>query len=215
MMTESTMARKKRNKEGMMNAKWRLIKSTCVVLVVMAHTTGFTGGARTIDEEVLHAGAQAEITIADGSHLGEKELVIAAAGLPPLSVYTVWFINEGAKKSMGGVGSPPHEFTTNVQGEGDFVARVTLSELRIWEKLKVVLHKDGDASNMVMDNLDPAFVLDTAALVAKSALLSPEQKYKTVPETMSYEEKKGDFMSGYMVSPEAKSVQMSPNASSW
>jgi len=89
-----------------------------------------------------HPGARGTAYISDGS------LRIQAKGLKPEGVYTVWFVNMKPKKHEAGAGTPPYMFRTDPAGAGTYSSSLTESPFGKWQMLMIVLHPNGDPTDM-------------------------------------------------------------------
>ena len=52
------------------------------------------------------------------------------------------------KKHEAGAGKPPYMFTTDSQGVGTYSSSLTESPFGKWQVLMIVLHPDGDPTDM-------------------------------------------------------------------
>ena len=73
---------------------------------------------------------------------------IQAQGLKSNSVYTVWFVNMKPKKHETGAGSAPYMFKTDVNGFGQYSAALSESPFGKWQIIMIVLHPNGDPTDM-------------------------------------------------------------------
>jgi len=89
-----------------------------------------------------HPGASGTAYLRDGT------LNIQAKGLQPNKVYTVWFVNMKPKKHEAGAGTPPYMFRTDFQGVGAYSSSITESPFGKWQMLMIVLHPNGDPTDM-------------------------------------------------------------------
>lgn len=80
--------------------------------------------------------------------LSATNLSIEASGLHPNSVYTVWFVNMVPKKTETGAGQAPYMFETDDKGTGVYVSPLDEDPMGKWQMIMVVLHPDGDPTNM-------------------------------------------------------------------
>lgn len=85
------------------------------------------------------------------SNVSEKSLSIQAEGLQPNAVYTVWFVNMDANMKPNahtGAGTPPYMFKTDSSGAGTYESGLKASPFGKWQMLMIMLHPDGDPTNM-------------------------------------------------------------------
>ncbi len=157
-----------------------------LILVLFGVALGNLAYAVTIvvDGEATHNGASAIISI-DEDYLGEKTLSVKALKLKPYNIYTVWFVNQTPEMAMQGAGSAPYFFATDSRGRGEYKSRVSAYDVDNWQMLKVVLHVDGDAKNMDMDNLQPAFITTLGSLKKKGRTAKEAGSHYS-PEAHSY-----------------------------
>jgi hypothetical protein len=73
---------------------------------------------------------------------------IQARGLKPDSVYTVWFVNIKPKKHETGAGAAPYMFKTDANGFGQYSAFLSESPFGQWQMIMIVLHPNGDPTDM-------------------------------------------------------------------
>ena len=89
----------------------------------------------------MHPGASGTAVISD------QALNIQANGLKPNAVYTGWFVNMKPKKQTG-AGTSPYMFKTDSYGAGTYSASLKESPLEKWQMLMIVLHPNGDPTDM-------------------------------------------------------------------
>jgi hypothetical protein len=85
------------------------------------------------------------------SSISDKSLSIQAKGLKPNAVYTVWFVNMGENmkpNAHAGAGTPPYMFKTDSSGTGTYDSGLKASPFGKWQMLAIMLHPDGDPTNM-------------------------------------------------------------------
>jgi hypothetical protein len=85
------------------------------------------------------------------SSVSDKSLSIQANGLQPNAVYTVWFVNMDANmkpEAHTGAGMPPYVFKTDSSGAGTYKSGLEASPFGKWQMLMIMLHPDGDPTNM-------------------------------------------------------------------
>jgi hypothetical protein len=85
------------------------------------------------------------------SSVSDKSLSIQAKGLQPNAVYTVWFVNMGENmkpKTHAGAGMPPYVFKTDSSGAGTYESGLEASPFGKWQMLMIMLHPDGDPTNL-------------------------------------------------------------------
>ncbi len=73
---------------------------------------------------------------------------IEARGLQADAVYTAWFVNMKPKKHETGAGEPPYMFKTDATGSGNYSGKLSESPFGKWQMLMIVLHPNGDPSDM-------------------------------------------------------------------
>ena len=78
----------------------------------------------------------------------DKYVSIQARGLKSNSVYTVWFVNMKPKKHETGAGSAPYMFKTDANGFGQYSAALSESPFGKWQMIMIVLHTNGDPTDM-------------------------------------------------------------------
>jgi hypothetical protein len=82
------------------------------------------------------------------AYVSENSLSIKAKGLQPEAIYTVWFVNMKPKKHEAGAGAAPYMFKTDSDGVGTYASSLAEAPFGTWEMIMVVLHPDGDPTNM-------------------------------------------------------------------
>ncbi len=92
-------------------------------------------------------GAKGEATIVDKDP-ATKEITIAADGLKPNAIYTVWVVNMKPKMEMAGVGSGDYSFKSDGSGRGQFTGTFPAAELATWQMLEIAYHPDSNPKNM-------------------------------------------------------------------
>jgi hypothetical protein len=80
--------------------------------------------------------------------LSDDSIGIIGNGLRPNAVYTVWFVNTKPRKHEAGAGAAPYMFRTDARGNGVYLANLDKPVFGRWEMVMVVLHPDGDPTNM-------------------------------------------------------------------
>ena len=123
---------------------------TATVLVALA----VVGGAQamemrhhTLTPSQTGTSAKGEVTIVEKDP-ATKEIMIAADGLKPNAIYTVWVVNMKPKMEMAGVGSGDYSFKSDASGRGQFVGSLPASELAKWQMIEIAHHPDGNPKNM-------------------------------------------------------------------
>lgn len=123
-------------------------KSSILVFALVLAVLGLSSHvwARTerlsLQAEKTHPGATGTLT------LSGTDIRLEAKGLRPDAVYTVWFVNMKPQKQEVGAGQAPYSFRTDAQGNGSYSSTLTESPFGRWQTVMVVLHPDGDPSNM-------------------------------------------------------------------
>jgi Cu/Ag efflux protein CusF len=92
-------------------------------------------------------GAKGEATIVDKDP-ATKEITLAAEGLKPNAIYTVWVVNMKPKMEMAGVGSGDYSFKSDASGRGQYMGTLSAAELAKWQMLEIAYHPDGNPKNM-------------------------------------------------------------------
>ncbi len=90
----------------------------------------------------MHPGAMGTAMISDNN------INIQANGLKANAVYTAWFVNMKPKKNETGAGDPPYMFKTDSMGSGTYSGKLSESPFGKWQMLMIVLHPNGDPSDM-------------------------------------------------------------------
>lgn len=80
--------------------------------------------------------------------IGDGAITIEAQGLKPDSVYTAWFVNMTPKKHVAGAGTAPYMFKTDSEGKGVYNSTLDGLPFGNWAMLMVVLHPNGDPTDM-------------------------------------------------------------------
>ena len=80
--------------------------------------------------------------------INDSNMSIQARGLKANSVYTVWFVNMKPKKHETGAGSAPYMFKTDANGFGQYSAPLSESPFGKWQMIMIVLHPNGDPTDM-------------------------------------------------------------------
>ncbi len=80
--------------------------------------------------------------------INDSNISLQARGLKANSVYTVWFVNMKPKKHETGAGSAPYIFKTDANGFGQYSAPLSESPFGKWQMIMIVLHPNGDSTDM-------------------------------------------------------------------
>ena len=122
----------------------RTITTIALVSMFFFSIAWASGGSRSFELQSTPAHPDAEgSAVIDRHHVS-----IQARGLKPDSVYTVWFVNLKPKKHETGAGSAPYMFRTDQWGDGNYSAQLDEAPFGRWSMVMVVLHPNGDPSDM-------------------------------------------------------------------
>ena len=91
--------------------------------------------------------AKGEATIVD-KDAATKEIIIAAQGLKPNAMYTVWVVNMKPKMDRAGVGTGDYAFKSDATGRGQFIGTFPAADLAKWQIIEVAHHPEGNPKNM-------------------------------------------------------------------
>jgi uncharacterized RDD family membrane protein YckC len=128
-----------------MNTKKRLIilAVSFAILAFGALSLASEGGNKIpLMATKMHPGASGTAVIND------HEISIEVNGLKTNAVYTAWFVNMKPKKHETGAGEPPYMFKTDSYGNGAYSAPLKGSPFGKWRMLMIVLHPNGDPTDM-------------------------------------------------------------------
>lgn len=117
-----------------------------------------------------HPQARGMAYVFDGYFTSENILKFQIKGLRPNGVYSVWFISGDVGQPIAGVGknAAPYAFVADAAGRGIYSAVVNTSDLKQWGIVRIVRHKDGNTSNMDVQNIETALTLMVGRLKVKS-----------------------------------------------
>jgi hypothetical protein len=121
------------------------ITASIIALTIVAFSISSmagTGHELTLNATKGHPAAKGTALINDSN------MSIQAKGLKANSVYTVWFVNMKPKKHETGAGSAPYMFKTDANGFGQYSAPLSESPFGKWQMIMIVLHPDGDPTDM-------------------------------------------------------------------
>lgn len=123
--------------------KW-MTSLVVALFVISGALAAHAGGEKKINLMAAKdgKGASGSVAVKDG------DLTIAARGLKPNSVYTVWFVNMKPEMKKAGVGTAPYDFKSDAKGNATFKAKVDEAELGKWQVLMIVRHPTGDPTKM-------------------------------------------------------------------
>mgnify|MGYP006271389305 CR=1 FL=1 len=91
-------------------------------------------------------GASGQAVVADNGG-DRKDIAIAANGLKPNSVYTVWLVNMKPKMDMTGLGQGDYSFKTDSRGSASYSATIGSADLSKWQLIELAYHPSGDPKN--------------------------------------------------------------------
>jgi hypothetical protein len=129
----------------MMNTKKRLIilAASFAILAFGALSSASAGGGNfPLMATKMHPGASGTAVIHD------HRIIIEVSGLKTNAVYTAWFVNMKPNKHETGAGTPPYMFKTDYYGNGTYSAPLKESPFGKWRMLMIVLHPNGDPTDM-------------------------------------------------------------------
>jgi hypothetical protein len=121
------------------------ISVSIIALMIVAFSISSmagTGHELTLNATKDHPAAKGTALINDSN------MSIQARGLKANSVYTVWFVNMKPKKHETGAGLAPYMFKTDANGFGQYSAPLGESPFGKWQMIMVVLHPNGDPTDM-------------------------------------------------------------------
>ncbi len=125
--------------------------------MVLALLAVVAGGAVAADAKSFTLMGQKDSPKASGTATVEgNTLTIAAKGLKPNAVYTVWFVNMQPSMSKAGAGTPPYSFKADGKGTAKYTAALSESPVGKWQAIFIVRHPSGDP--MAMDNMEDALM---------------------------------------------------------
>ncbi|HBG47264.1 MAG TPA: hypothetical protein DDW94_09800 [Deltaproteobacteria bacterium] len=79
---------------------------------------------------------------------GQKQIKIAATGLEPNSVFSIWLIDVTPMLGEVGVGSGDLTFVSDGDGRGSYIARVPGAQFKDWDKIEVLHHPNKDTEDV-------------------------------------------------------------------
>jgi hypothetical protein len=121
------------------------ITLSMIVLMILAFSISSMAGPGhelTLDAIKDHPAAKGT------AFFNDNYVSIQARGLKPDSVYTVWFVNMKPKKHETGAGSAPYMFKTDANGFGQYSSSLSESPFGKWQMIMIVLHPNGDPTDM-------------------------------------------------------------------
>ncbi len=117
------------------------------VIVTLAALTA--NGAVAADAKRFTLMGQKDSPKASGTAtLAGNTLTIAAKGLKPKAVYTVWFVNMQPSMSKAGAGTAPYSFKTDAKGDAKYTAQLGESPVGTWQAIFIVRHPSADPTDM-------------------------------------------------------------------
>ncbi len=135
-----------------MKGQWAVVGALLLALVAGVATGAGAGEAKTFALMGQKDSPQASGTATvEGS-----KLTIAATGLKPNAVYTVWFVNMQPTMTKAGTGKPPYAFTPDAKGNAKYTADLSESPVGKWQAIFIVRHPSGDPK--AMDQMEDALM---------------------------------------------------------
>jgi hypothetical protein len=118
------------------------ISASLAVLAIGSYAWAASGSEYELKATPKHPNAQGTAVISD------TDISVHAKGLKPDSVYTIWFVNMKPNKSKTGAGQAPYMFKTDANGNGSYTSTLSASPVGKWQVVMVVLHPNGDPTDM-------------------------------------------------------------------
>lgn len=132
-----------------MQAGHRLVGSMLVVVFSLVAGLAVAAGDRKVALKADKAGKGASGTAVIVDKGGDrKEVTIAAKGLKPNSVYTVWLVNVKPKMDMAGLGEGDYSVKSDAKGDASYSATIGSADLSKWQLIELAYHPSGDPRNM-------------------------------------------------------------------
>lgn len=132
-----------------MQAHRSVLSSLLIVVFSLFAGLALAAGERNVALNAGKAGkgASGEAVIASKGG-GQGEVTIAAKGLKPDSVYTVWVVNMKPKMDMAGLGTGDFVLRSDGQGNARYAASIATSDLSKWQLIEIAFHPSGNPKNM-------------------------------------------------------------------
>ncbi len=131
-----------------MQARHRLVGSLLVVVLSLVAGLAVAAGDRKVALKADKAGKGASGTAVIVDKGGDrKEVTIAAKGLKPDSVYTVWLVNVKPKMDMAGLGESDYSVKSDDKGNASYSATIGSADLSKWQLIELAYHPSGDPRN--------------------------------------------------------------------
>ncbi len=132
-----------------MQARHRLVGSLLIVVLSLVAGLAVAAGDRKVALKADKAGKGASGTAVIVDKGGDrKEVTIAAKGLKPDSVYTVWLVNVKPKMDMAGLGESDYSVKSDDKGNASYSATIGSADLSKWQLIELAYHPSGDPRNM-------------------------------------------------------------------
>ncbi len=131
-----------------MQARHRLVGSLLVVVLSLVGGLAVAAGDRKVALKADKAGKGASGTAVIVDKGGDrKEVTIAAKGLKPNSVYTVWLVTMTPKMDMAGLGGGDYSVKSDEKGDASYSATIGSEDLSKWQLIELAYHPSGDPKN--------------------------------------------------------------------
>jgi len=132
-------------------------KQAAVGILVLALVIGMAAGVVAAEPKNLGLMGQKDTPQASGTATVEgTKLTIAAKGLKPNAVYTVWLVNMQPTMTKAGAGTAPYDFKSDANGNARYAATLGESPLGKWQAIFIVRHPSGDPK--AMDKMEDALM---------------------------------------------------------
>lgn len=123
----------------------------------LALVAGVATGAGAGEAKTFALMGQKDSPKASGTATVEgTKLTVAATGLKPNGVYTVWFVNMQPTMTKAGAGKAPYAFKADAKGNAKYTADVDESPVGKWQAIFIVRHPSGDPK--AMDQMEDALM---------------------------------------------------------
>jgi hypothetical protein len=124
---------------------YRVLVWTAIFAVAAVGATG----AMAVEAKTFPLMGQKDSPKASGSaRIEGAKLAVAAKGLRPNAVYTVWFVNMQPSMSKAGAGSAPYSFKSDATGNATYTAELGESPIGKWQVIFIIRHPSGDPTDM-------------------------------------------------------------------
>jgi len=127
-----------------MRHRWSMGLALAMVVVIGIGATGMAADATSF----ALMGQKDTPTASGTATLAGKTLTVAATGLKPNAVYTVWLVNMSPTMTKAGAGTAPYTFTADAKGGATYTAELGDSPVGKWQSIMIVRHTTGDPKNM-------------------------------------------------------------------